>query len=108
MSDLTLEDFKKTQLRAAKILDAQEIPGADRIWRLELDLGSEKKTVVAGIKKFYAREELLGKSVVVVDNLVPTVIRGVESKGMLLAAKDGDRLTLLTTDKEVPPGSPIG
>lgn len=108
MSDLTLEDFKKTQLRAAKILDAQEIPGADRIWRVELDLGSEKKTVVAGIKKFYTREELLGKSVIVVDNLVPTVIRGVESKGMLLAAKDGDRLTLLTTDKEVPPGSPIG
>src|SRR3989338_2192594 len=104
MSDLTLEDFKKTQLRAAKVLDAQEIPGADRLWRIEIDLGSEKKTVVAGIKKFYSREELVGKTVIVVNNLVASVIRGVESQGMLLAAKDGERLTLLTLDKEVSPG----
>ncbi len=108
MSDLTLEDFKKTQLRAAKILDAQEIPGADRLWRVDIDLGAEKKTVVAGIKKFYSREELLGKMVVVVTNLVPSIIRGVESQGMLLAAKDGDKLTLLTLDKEISAGCPIG
>ena len=108
MSDLTLEDFKKTQLRAAKILDAQEIPGADRLWRVDIDLGAEKKTVVAGIKKFYSREELLGKMVVVVTNLVPSIIRGVESQGMLLAAKDGDKLTLLTLDKEISAGGPIG
>lgn len=108
MSDLTLDNFKKTQLRAAKILDAQEIVGADRLWRIDVDLGSEKKTMVAGIKKFYSREELLGKTVVVVNNLVPSVIRGVESQGMLLAAKDGEKLTLITVDKEIPAGSPIG
>ena len=108
MTGLTLDDFKKTQLLSAKVLDAQEIPGADRLWRIEIDLGSEKKTVVAGIKKFYSREELVGKTVIVVNNLVPSVIRGVESQGMLLAAKDGERLTLLTLDKEIPAGCPIG
>ena len=108
MTSLTLDDFKKTELRTAKILDVQEISGADRLWRIEIDLGTEKKSVVAGIKKFYSKDELLGKSVVVVANLSPSVIRGVESQGMLLAAKDNDKLTLLTVDKEIPAGSLIG
>ncbi len=108
MSDLTLEDFKKTELRIAKVLDVQEIPGADRIWKLLIDTGSEKKEVVAGIKKFYSREQLLGRSVVIVNNLAPSVIRGVESKGMLLAAKDGAELSLLCVDKDLPAGSLVG
>ena len=107
-SAISFDDFKKVELKVAKILDAQEIPGADRIWKLSIDIGAEKKEIVAGIKLFYSREALIGRSVVVVNNLVPSVIRGVESQGMLLAAKDGTTLSLLTIDKEVPPGSPVG
>ena len=108
MPEATLEDFKKLELRTAKILDAQEIPGADRIWKLLIDVGTEKKEIVAGIKKFYAREQLLGKSIIVVNNLAPHVIRGVESRGMLLAAKTESQLVVITLDQELPPGSPVG
>ena len=108
MTEISLEEFKKTDLRVAKILQAQELPGADRLWKLEIDLGAEKKVIVAGIKKFYTAEELQGKAIIVVNNLAPTVIRGVESRGMLLAAKHGATLTLLTLDKDIPAGSPIG
>ena len=120
MSEVTFADFKKTDLRVAKILDVQEIPGADRIWKLVVDTGSEKKEIVAGIKAFYTREQLLGRSIVVVNNLVPSLIRGVQSQGMLLAAsatkpadpasggKDEKRLVLLSIDSDLPPGSPVG
>jgi methionine--tRNA ligase beta chain len=105
---ITLEDFKKVELKVAKVLDAEEIPGADRIWKLTIDVGAEKKQIVAGVKAFYTREALVGRSVVVVNNLAPSVIRGVESQGMLLAAKDAGTLTLLSLDKELPPGSLVG
>ncbi len=112
ISDLTFADFKKTDLRIAKILEVQEIPGADRIWKLLVDVGSEKKEIVAGIKAFYTREQLLGRSIVVVNNLVPSLIRGVQSQGMLLAASSGGkedkRLSLLTLDTDLPPGSSVG
>lgn len=107
-SGLTLDDFKKVELRTAKVLEVSEISGADRLWRLLIDVGTEKKEIVAGVKKFYSREDLLGRTIVVVNNLAPTVIRGVESRGMLLAAKDTDRLTLLTAPGDLPPGSVIG
>ena len=105
---VTLEEFKKIELKTAKILDAQEIPGADRIWRLSIDVGAEKKEIVAGVKMFYTREALIGRSIIVVNNLAPSTIRGVESHGMLLAAKDGASLSILSPDKELPPGSVVG
>jgi len=105
---ITFDEFKKVELKTAKILDAQDIPGADRIWKLTVDIGGEKKEIVAGIKQFYTREALVGRSVVVVNNLTPSVIRGVESHGMLLVAKDGTTLSLLTVDKDMPPGSIVG
>ena len=105
---IPLDDFKKVELRTAKVLDAQEIPGADRIWKLSIDVGSEKKEIVAGVKAFYSREALIGRCVIVVNNLAPSVIRGVESQGMLLAAKDGTTLSILTVDKDVPPGCLVG
>ena len=108
MSALTIEEFKKTELRVAKVLDVQDIPGADKIWKVLIDVGGEKKEIVAGIKAHYSRESLLGKSIVVVNNLVPSVIRGVESQGMLLAAKSEGQLCVLTLDKDLPPGSLIG
>lgn len=105
-----LDDFKKIQLRTAKILTVDEIIGADRLWKLTIDSGSGHKTIVAGIKKHYPQKEsLVGRNIVVVDNLQPAVIRGVESQGMLLAAKDGEKLTLLGVDEPVIlPGTPIG
>ena len=108
MTSVSFEEFKKIDLRVAKILDVEEIPGADRLWKLSIDLGSEKKTIVAGIKSAYTKEALVGRSIAVVHNLTPSVIRGVESQGMLLAAKDAQGLTLLSLDKDVAPGSSIG
>ena len=122
MSGLAFEEFKKTELRTAKILDVQEIPGADRLWKLLIDVGTEKKEIVAGIKQFYSREQLIGRSVIIVNNLTPSMIRGVESRGMLLAAsapvpppagqvpgaKEEKRLVLLGLDQDLPPGSVVG
>ncbi len=108
MSELSLQQFKEMDLRVAKILEVEEIAGADRIWKLTVDVGTEKKQIVAGIKLFYAKEALVGRSILVVNNLVPSVIRGVESCGMLLAAKEGGQLALLSPDKELPPGSLVG
>ncbi len=108
MTPVTIEDFKKCDLRVAKVLQAEEIVGADRIWKLLIDIGEEKKQIVAGVKKYYTCEQLVGKSVIVLINLIPSVIRGVESAGMLMAAKHEERLTLITVDSDVPAGSVIG
>lgn len=108
MSEIPLEEFKKIELLVAKILDVQEIPGADRLWKLNVDVGAEKKEIVAGVKAFYTKEALMGRSIIVVNNLGPAVIRGVESRGMLLAAKDGVNLSLIAPDKELPAGSVVG
>jgi methionine--tRNA ligase beta chain len=104
----TLEDFKKIELRIAKILDVRELPGADRIWHLTIEIGSESREIVAGVKKFYSREDLVGKHIVVIQNLEPAVIRGVTSHGMLLAAKLGDDLVLLTPDRPIASGAVVG
>lgn len=109
MSLIGLADFKKLDLKLARILAAEEIPGADRLWKLTVDAGAGSKTLVAGIKKAYPEKEaLVGKTIVVIDNLEPAVIRGVESNGMLLAAKEGDKLCLLTAEQSFAPGSPVG
>lgn len=108
MSEISLADFKNVDLRVARIVDVQEVTGADRLWRLTVDIGAEKKEMVAGIKAHYPKESLVGRLVVVVNNLTPAVIRGVESRGMLLAAKDAAGLVLLSVDKELAPGSIIG
>ena len=105
---LTLEDFKKIELRVAKVLSVEEIPGADRIWKLTIDVGTEQKEIVSGIKQHYTAEALVGRSIVVINNLEPSTIRGVQSQGMLLAAKAGSELSILVLDKVLPPGSPIG
>src|SRR5437870_222705 len=107
MSDISLEEFKKVELRVAKVLDAEEIPGADKLWKLTIDVGVEKKQIVAGIKLFYSKETLVGRSIIIVNNLSSATIRGVESRGMLLAAKEAAVLSILTLDKELPAGSVV-
>jgi methionyl-tRNA synthetase len=100
------EEFSKLDLRVAKIVDAQPVAGADKLYRLTLRLGAEERVIVSGIADFYAPDELLGKKLVVVANLPPRKIRGEDSNGMLLAAvveneeKKISSLSLVTVDNE--------
>ena len=105
---LEFADWQKAELKAAKILEVEEVPGKDKLYKLKIDLGSEKRQLVAGIKPFYAKEKLLGRTIIVIANLQPRMIAGLESQGMLLAvqnAKGG--FTTLTVDDDVPPGTRV-
>jgi methionyl-tRNA synthetase len=106
-SEIGIEDFGRLDLRVAKVLEASEIEGADRLLKLQIDLGSERRQLVAGIKKTYKPEDLVGKHIIVVANLKPAMLRGVESQGMLLAAQTDDGPVLATFAKEVAPGSRV-
>jgi methionyl-tRNA synthetase len=104
-----IEDFAKIELRVAKILVAERIPKADKLLRLEVDLGYEKRQILSGIAEFYTPEELIGRRIVVITNLAPRRMRGLESHGMLLAASDGDHgkpvLATFGENEEIPLGS---
>ena len=102
---ITIEQFKSMELRVGRIISVTEHPNADRLYVVEVDLGAERRTLVAGIRKFYTPEQLMGKLVIVVANLEPSTIRGVISSGMLLAAQDGERLSVLTVDALLQVGS---
>lgn len=106
---ITIEDFQKIELQVATIVTAERVPGADKLLKLQIDVGNEQRQLVAGIAKHYSPEELLGKQIVVVTNLQPAVIRGVESNGMLLAASSDDQshLALVTLQRPVPNGSRV-
>lgn len=97
---INYEDFEKLDLRTAKIIKAEEIEGADKLYKLTLELGDEMRTIAAGIKQHYSTEELIGKTIIIVANLEPRTLRGVESHGMLLAADGKDKPILLTTSEE--------
>jgi methionyl-tRNA synthetase len=103
---VSIEEFGKIDLRVARIVHAEEIPGADKLLKLILDLGDRQAQVVAGIRKHYKPEELRGKLVAMVANLKPATIRGIRSEGMILAASDGT-LALIGPDREVEPGARI-
>lgn len=106
--NISFEEFKKLDIRLGIIKTAEEIPGADKIYKLTVDIG-EERTLVAGIKPYYSTGELVGKKVVVLANLEPRTIRGIESHGMVLCAHPEDRsaLAYLTIEKEIPPGAII-
>ncbi len=105
---ISFDEFSRLSLQSGKIIDVVSISGTDRLYRLQIDTGERIVTSVSGLRKSYSAEELVGRSVVVVTNLKPTVIRGVKSEAMLLAAKNGKTLSLIVPDREVPPGTPIG
>jgi len=109
--EITIDHFKRVELRVAEVLSAEPVPKSDKLYKLELDLGYEKRTIVSGIRDFYRAEELVGKRIIVICNLKPSVIRGVKSNGMLLAAESPSKsnftLGLLTVDRDVPLGSRI-
>lgn len=102
---IQIDDFMKVELRVAQVLEAEKIPKADKLLKLQLDLGYETRQVVSGIAKFYQPDELVGKKVICVTNLAPVKLRGVESNGMILAASEGDKLTLATVPDSMPNGA---
>ena len=104
---ITIEDFAKLDLRVAKVLDAEKIEGSDKLLKLKLELGSETRQVVSGIAKHYTPESLIGKSVILVANLKPARLRGVESQGMILAASNDNDLVIATLDGEISSGSKV-
>lgn len=104
---ITIEDFDKLELRVAKVLEAEKHPKADKLLVLQLQVGNEKRQVVSGIAKDYQPEELVGKSVILVANLKPVKLRGVESQGMILAASNEEKLVLGSLDGEIASGTLI-
>jgi len=104
---ITIDDFAKLDLRVAKVLEAEKVEGADKLLKLKLEVGSETRQVVSGIAKHYAPQDLIGKTIILVANLKPVKLRGIESQGMILAATDENGLVLATTDKPIKSGSKI-
>jgi methionyl-tRNA synthetase len=105
---VTIDEFKKIELRIGRVLAAEPHPNADRLLVLKVDIGTEQRQVVAGIRASYADPQaLVGREVVLVANLEPAKLRGVESQGMLLATSDASGIALLRPDRDVPPGSPV-
>ena len=107
VADIDYDAFSKVSLRAARVLSAERVEKSRNLLKLRVDAGDEERTVVAGIAGSYGPEELTGKMVVLVANLKPRKLMGIESRGMLLAAKDGDGHTVVTLDRSVPPGARI-
>ncbi|CUH95449.1 Methionine-tRNA ligase [Propionispora sp. 2/2-37] len=104
--EITIDEFAKMDLRVAKVLAAEKVKNADKLLLLTVDLGTEQRSIVSGIAKHYAPEELVGQHVVMIVNLKPAKIRGIESRGMVLAASSDDKLTLVTA-KDMLPGSKV-
>ena len=103
----TIEQFKELEFKVARVAEAKKHPNADRLLILSVEIGAEKKEIVSGIALHYQPEQLVGKLVVVVNNLEPAVIRGVASQGMVLAAQDGEVLTLVSPEKPVASGATV-
>ena len=105
--EISIDDVDKVKLKVAQILSVEKVPDAKKLYKLQLDLGYEKRTVVSGLVPYYKEEELVGKKVVLVSNLKPAKLRGIESNGMILAAGDNDTVKVLFVDDAVPLGESI-
>jgi methionyl-tRNA synthetase len=106
-AEVSIEDFAKLDLRVAEIVDAQRVQGKDRLLQLTISLGAETRTVAAGIAQQFPPETLVGKRVVLVANLKPAKIGGVQSHGMILAAGEREPLAIVTLDRDCPVGSKV-
>ena len=105
---IAYDDFALVELRVAKVLEARPHPNADKLMLLQIDVGDVQKQIIAGIRQHYTPEQLVGKLIVVVNNLQPAMLRGEASNGMLLAATSGEKVVLLTPDDpECIPGAKI-
>lgn len=104
---ISFEDFKKMDIRVARIKEVKEHPNADKLFIVNIDIGAEERQIVAGIKNYYNPEDLVGKKIIVITNLEPATIRGVQSSGMLLAARDDNALSILVPERDISVGSKI-
>lgn len=104
---ITIDEFKKLELKVATVKKVEPHPNADKLLVLHIDLGSEERQIVAGIRAHYNAEELVGRQVVVVANLETAKLRGVDSQGMLLAASDADRIVILMPETKVTAGAKV-
>lgn len=104
---ITIDEFRNIELKVATVKAAEPHPNADKLMVLHIDLGSEERQILAGIRKDYTPEELVGRQIVVVANLETAKLRGMESQGMLLAASDKERVVILMPEKQVQPGSKV-
>jgi methionyl-tRNA synthetase len=106
-SQITIDEFMKIQLKTAKVLSAERVPKSEKLIKLQVSLGTEQRQIVAGIGKRYEPDALVGKTIVIVANLKPAKLMGIESQGMVLAAGDADVRGLLTILEEVDPGTKV-
>jgi methionyl-tRNA synthetase len=105
---ITIDDFMKVDLRVAKVLTAEKVPNSRKLVKMTIDVGTEQRTLVAGIAEAYEPEQLVGRTIVMVFNLKPAKLMGIESNGMVLAASpDGGKPTLVGFDQEIPPGTRV-
>ena len=105
---ISIDDLAKIELRVAHVVEAEKVEKADKLLKLQIQIGDEKRQIIAGVAQHYSAEEMIGKKIIVVANLQPATIRGIESNGMLLAAEDEDgRLSLVGLDRDVKDGAKI-
>lgn len=105
---ISIDDFMKVELRVARVLEAEPVPKSKKLMKLKVDVGSEQRTIVAGIAEAYQAEQLVGRTIAIVFNLKPAKLMGVESNGMVLAASvDGGKPVLVSFDEPVPPGARV-
>ncbi len=105
MDPISIEDFLKLDIRLAKVLSAERVEGSEKLLKLRVSLGEEERTLMAGIAKHYSPEELVGKKVLMLANLKPRKIFGVESQGMVLALSDGENLSVIVPDRDIKEGA---
>jgi len=105
---ITIDDFSKVELRVAKVIEAEKVEKADKLLKMKLQVGEETRQVVSGIAKYYTPEEMVGKTLILVANLKPAKLRGIESQGMILAATNENGLSLVTIDKDLGSGAHVG
>lgn len=108
--EISIDDFRRVEMRVAQVVKAEEIPKSRKLYKLEVDLGYERRTVCSGIKAFFTPEELVGKRVILVTNLKPAKLCGIDSNGMILAASvkvggESEALTLVAPEGDIPLGS---
>ncbi len=106
---ISFDDFVKVKLRVGKVIEATSHPNADKLILLKVDLGDEQRQICAGLRGYYETEDLVGRNLVMVTNLAPRMMRGVESQGMLLAAVSSDRskVVLISPEADIAPGSEV-
>ena len=106
-AQITIDEFQKIQLKTAKVVSAERVPKSEKLLKLEVSLGDEQRQIVAGIGKRYEPESLIGKTIVIVANLKPAKLMGIESQGMVLAAGDSEVRGLATFLEDVEPGTKV-